>query len=317
MAAAEFSVIDEFFTRDAAYGCAPVIGIGDDCAVLDVPRDQQLAVSTDTLVEGVHFLAGSDPQYLGHKVLAVNLSDLAAMGARPAWVSLAITMPVIDKQWLASFTGAFFALADRYSLQLIGGDTTSGPLSITINIMGLLSSGQRLTRSGAAVGDDIYVSGSMGCAGLGLVKAKKGMLDITDLDLAAYLKPEPCIELGLALLDVATSCIDVSDGLAADLSHVLKASGVGARVEHTAVPVNDSVMQYAAQSGDVCWPYSCGDDYQLCFTVPKNTDLSGIERRLSLKLTKIGCVEQQGGLRLNCDGDEIQLLDKGYEHFSE
>jgi len=317
MAAAEFSIIDEFFTRDTADGRAPVIGIGDDCAVLDVPSAQQLAVSTDTLVEGVHFLAGSDPQYLGHKVLAVNLSDLAAMGATPAWVSLAITMPSIDKAWLASFTDAFFALADRYSLQLIGGDTTSGPLSITINIMGLLPSGQRLTRSGAAVGDDIYVSGSMGCAGLGLVKAKKGLQDIRDVDLAAYLKPEPCVELGLSLLDVATSCIDVSDGLFADLSHILKASGVGARVERAAVPVSESVAQYAAQSGDVFWPYSCGDDYQLCFTVPKNADLSAIKGQFLPKLTKIGRIERQHGLRLGFDGDDIQLLGKGYEHFSE
>jgi len=316
MALSEFSVIGEFFKLDAAYGHRPVIGIGDDCAILDVPANRQLAVSTDTLVEGVHFLQDSDPELLGHKVLAVNLSDLAAMGASPAWVSLAITLPRVDRVWLAAFTKGFFSLASRYSLQLIGGDTTRGPLSVTVNIMGLLPTNQGLTRSGARVGDDIYVSGSFGNAGLGLIKAKLPEADISDIDVAAYLRPEPCVELGEALLSVATSSIDISDGLSADLNHILLASGVGARVNHSAVPLTQSVSDHVQQVGDVFWPYSTGDDYQLCFTVPPGVDLSVIEKKASVKITKIGVIEKGSELRVVQDNGEQHILNKGYEHFS-
>lgn len=317
MALSEFSVIDEFFKLDAAYGHPPVIGIGDDCAILDVPAGYQLAVSTDTLVEGVHFLPGSDPANLGHKVLAVNLSDLAAMGATPAWVSLAITLPNIDEPWLAAFTEGFFALASRYSLRLIGGDTTRGPLSITINIMGLLPTGQRLTRSGARVGDDVCVSGAFGNAGLGLLKARAGAAELADVDVAAYLRPQPCVELGQALLSVATSCIDISDGLSADMNHILSASHVGASIEHSAVPLTKSVIEHVKQLGDVFWPYATGDDYQLCFTVPKGVDMSAIEKEGLAKITKIGVIEESLGLRLVQQNGESRELNKGYEHFDE
>ncbi len=299
MALTEFSVIDEFFKLDAAYGHSPVIGIGDDCAILDVPAGYQLAVSTDTLVEGVHFLPGSDPVHLGHKVLAVNLSDLAAMG------------------WLAAFTEGFFALASRYSLRLIGGDTTCGPLSITINIMGLLPTGQRLTRSGARVGDDVYVSGTFGNAGLGLLKARSGATDLTDVDVAAYLRPRPCVELGQALLSVATSCIDVSDGLSADMNHILSASTVGASIEHSVVPLTKSVIEHVRQLNDVFWPYATGDDYQLCFTVPAGVDVSSLEKEGRTKITKIGVIEEDLGLRLVQQSGESRKLNKGYEHFDE
>jgi len=316
MALSEFSIIDEFFKLDAAYGRSPVVNIGDDCAVLDVPAGYQLAVSTDTLVDGVHFLPDSDPEFLGHKVLAVNLSDLAAMGATPAWVSLAITLPRVDRDWLAAFSKGFFALAGRYSLRLIGGDTTRGPLSITVNIMGLLPKNQRLTRAGARVGDDVYVSGSFGSAGLGLLKAKLPKATIKDADVAAYLKPEPCVELGEALLPIATSCIDISDGLSADLNHILLASGVGARIEHSAVPLTQSVAGHVQQLRDVFWPYSTGDDYQLCFTVPSKFDLSAIEKKTASKITKIGLIEKGCELRVVKDNGEQQVLNKGYEHFS-
>ena len=316
MALSEFSIIDEFFKLDAAYGRSPVIDIGDDCAVLDVPDEYQLAVSTDTLVEGVHFLPNSNPEYLGHKVLAVNLSDLAAMGASPAWVSLAITLPSVDRAWLAAFTKGFFSLASRYSLRLIGGDTTRGPLSITVNIMGLLPNNQRLTRAGAGVGDDVYVSGSFGNAGLGLLKAKLPQADIKDVDVAAYLRPEPCIELGEALLPIATSCIDISDGLSADLNHILLASKVGAKIQHPTVPFTQSVLNHVQQIGDVFWPYSTGDDYQLCFTVPPSLDLSAIEKKIPGQITKIGVIEKGNELKVIQGNGEQQVLNKGYEHFS-
>lgn len=315
MSSSEFSIIEEFFTLRSEKGYCPALGIGDDCAVLDVPNDKQLAVSTDTLVENVHFLPDSDPKLLGHKVLAVNLSDLAAMGATPAWVSLAITLPEIDKTWLSSFSKGFFALAREHSLQLIGGDTTRGPLSITVNIMGLLPKQQRLTRAGAKPGDGIYVSGTIGSAGLGLKKAQLGVYDLTDKDLSAYLKPNPRVALGVKLLSVATSCIDISDGLSADLNHVLKASNVGARLWDEQLPMESSVRQYIEELGDSLWPYSTGDDYELCFTMPKQVSADSMDRLQPYGITKVGVIEKEKGMRIETKSGELFTLNKGYDHF--
>lgn len=317
MSSSEFSVIDEFFTRNFSQGLSPALGIGDDCAVLDVPKGKQLAVSTDTLLEGVHFLPNSDPQLLGHKVLAVNLSDLAAVGATPVWASLAITLPVIDKVWLSKFSQGFFELAEKYALQLVGGDTTCGPLSITVTIMGLLPQGMRLTRAGARPGDSIYVSNTVGNAGLGLEKAKAACTDIVDEALVAYLSPNPRIELGCKLLGLASSCIDISDGLSADLNHILKASGVGATVSHESLPLTQAVRKHMAQDADWLWPYSTGDDYELCFTVPSDVNLDGLKGELGESITKIGVIEEEKGLRIQTkDGEQI-ILNKGYDHFND
>jgi len=316
MSSSEFSIIDEFFTLKSSQGVSPELGIGDDCAILDVPNDKQLAVSTDTLVEGVHFLTNSDPYLLGRKVLAVNLSDLAAMGATPAWVSLAITLPSINKNWLAQFSKGFFELANQHNMHLVGGDTTQGPLSITVTIMGLLPKGKRLTRSGAKVGDAIYVSGTIGNAGLGLQKAQVNEVSDNDADVGAYLNPQPRVELGQQLLTLASSCIDVSDGLSADLNHVLKASGVGANIAHDTLPLSNSVREHITSIGDDLWPYSTGDDYELCFTVPANNH--DIETKLSAHaITKIGVIERQTGLRIQLTNGEKIALNKGYEHFNE
>lgn len=317
MPASEFSIIQDYFTLDSDVGVPPVVGIGDDCAVLDIPGSKQLAVSTDTLVEGVHFLANSDPKLLGHKVLAVNLSDLAAMGATPAWVSLAITLPGIDTSWLSAFSKGFFALAEKHSLRLIGGDTTRGPLSITITIMGLLAKNQRLTRSAANVGDSVYVSGYIGNAGLGLQKASLGTSDLSDEDLVSYLTPTPRVSLGEALLNVATSCIDVSDGLSADLNHILSLSGVGATIEHDALPLTSSVREHMLKLDDDLWPYSTGDDYELCFTVPERLNIESMKEFASYKITKIGVIEKAPGLRIKKPSGNMVALDKGYEHFNE
>ncbi|ATI02838.1 MULTISPECIES: thiamine-phosphate kinase [Cycloclasticus] len=317
MSSPEFSIIEEFFaSRAGGPNESLVLGIGDDCAVIDVPSHKQIAVSTDTLVENVHFLANSEPELLGHKVLAVNLSDLAAMGASPAWASLAITLPAIDKAWLASFAKGFFELAERYSLQLIGGDTTRGPLSITVNVMGLLPKQQRLMRSGANVGDDVYVSGHIGSAGLGLEKARQGYLNMMDAELCSYLKPNPQVALGRELLNVATSCIDVSDGLSADLSHLLKASGVGASVWDECLPVTESVRQHASKLSDDLWPYSTGDDYELCFTLPSNLNADELSKLHKYDITKIGVIEKEGGLRVEVKNGKIFTLNKGYDHFA-
>ncbi|HIF17611.1 MAG TPA: thiamine-phosphate kinase [Cycloclasticus sp.] len=316
MPSSEFSIIDEFFTLKSSQGVPPELGIGDDCAILDVPNDKQLAVSTDTLIEGVHFLASSAPYLLGRKVLAVNLSDLAAMGATPAWVSMAITLPSIDKAWLGQFSDGFFELAKQYNMHLIGGDTTQGPLSITITIMGLLPKTKRLTRSGANVGDSIYVSGSIGNAGLGLQKAQSDEVSVNDADVSAYLNPQPRVELGQQLLGRATSCIDISDGLSADLHHILNASRVGASVIHDTLPLSDSVREHMTCMGDNLWPYSTGDDYELCFTVPAS--INDIDTKLLAHgITKIGVIEQQPGLRIQLPNGEKVTLNKGYEHFNE
>jgi len=316
MSSSEFSIIDEFFTVNSSQGFPPILGVGDDCAVLDIPNDKQLAVSTDTLVEGTHFLKNSDPQLLGHKVLAVNLSDLAAMGATPAWASLAITMPDIDKDWLAGFSKGFFSLAEKHSLHLIGGDTTQGPLSITITIMGLLPKHQRLTRGGAKVGDAIYVSGNIGDAGLGLLKARSGSVDLTDEAVAAYLMPAPRVELGQQLLTLATSCIDISDGLSADLNHILRVSNVGATIQHQNTPISDEVCQHMSTIDNQLWPYSTGDDYELCFTIANDVDLEKIDAGLAQTFTKIGIIEEAAGLRIQMSGGQQITLNKGYEHFN-
>ncbi|PHS73807.1 MAG: thiamine-phosphate kinase [Cycloclasticus sp.] len=312
MPSSEFSIIEEFFAINSAQGMMPTLGIGDDCAVLDIPSDKQLAVSTDTLVEDVHFLSNSDPRLLGHKALAVNLSDIAAMGATPTWVSLAITLPAIDKGWLSSFSQGFFALAKEHSVQIIGGDTTRGPLSITVNIMGLLPNGQCLARSGAKVGDAIYVSGTIGNAGLGLKKAIKADVDQKDPDVGSYLKPEPCVSLGEAILSMANSCIDVSDGLSADLNHILKASHVGATISHEDMPFTQSVKEYMEENNDDLWPYSTGDDYQLCFTMPPQTSISELA---TYDVTKIGVIEEKQGLRIKFNDGKLITLNKGFDHF--
>jgi len=317
MSVSEFSLINEFFTDTATFGLTPVIGIGDDCAILDIPSDQQLAVSTDTLVDGVHFLSDSDPCYLGHKVLAVNLSDLAAMGATPAWATLSITLPEMDAPWLRSFSQSFFALAKSHALRLIGGDTTRGPLSITLTVMGLLPKNKRLSRSTAQLGDGIYLSGNVGNAGVGLQKAKMGFSDIADHDLACYLKPTPRVALGQLLLERATSCIDVSDGLSADLSHVLRASGVGATIEQQLLPLTESVRQQMVLLDDPLWPCSTGDDYELCFTLPAGAAPPSADELQGLSISKIGVIEQNLGLRVSLPNGDIWPLDKGYDHFNE
>lgn len=315
MSSSEFSIIDEFFSIQSAFDYPPVVGIGDDCAVLDVPSDKQLAVTTDTLVESVHFLPNSDPYLLGKKALAVNLSDLAAMGSVPAWVSLAITLPVIDKTWLSNFSRGLFELAGKHGVQLIGGDTTSGPLAITITAMGLLPKNKRLTRCGARVGDSIYVSGMIGNAGLGLEKAKAGSEDMSDRDVEAYLAPTPRVNLGCLLLGNATSCIDVSDGLSADLNHILKASGVGASIVNNDLPLTDSIRNHISSLSDELWPYSTGDDYELCFTLPNNMSTDFMRQLDGYDVTKIGCITEGSLLQIQLQNGEHVELNRGYDHF--
>jgi len=311
MPISEFALIQRFFTQQAVTSSSTRLGIGDDCALLSLPDGYELAVTTDTMVENVHFFVGTDPEKLGHKLLAVNLSDLASMGAKPLSVTLALTLPKVDEKWLTAFAKGFLGLAERYSVDLIGGDTTSGPLTLTVQAMGLVPKGKALLRSSALPGDFIYLTGSLGEAGLGLKHIRGYHCANPQASYNRFHKPDPQIEAGLALIGIANACIDVSDGLAGDLSHILEQSNVGACLYWDALPLSDAVLAYINDTGDWSMPLTAGDDYELCFTVsPEKADL------LTINCTKIGIIEATPGLRMHKAG-AIELLNcKGYEHFS-
>jgi thiamine-monophosphate kinase len=309
----EFPLIQRFFTQQRVKNPSTVLGIGDDCALLSVPEGYQLAVTTDTMVESVHFFAGADPEQLGHKLLAVNLSDLASMGAKPLSITLALTLPSVDESWLKAFSKGFLSLAEQHSVDLIGGDTTSGPLTLTVQALGLVPKDKGLRRSTAQPGDFIYLTGCIGDAGLGL-KIKQGYdcsLAHAEVALARFNRPNPQVEAGLALLDIANACIDISDGLLADIDHILEQSQVGARLDWELLPLSEAVLAYINETGDWSLPLIAGDDYELCFTVsPEKSAL------LTIPCTKIGVIEALPTLRLYKSGQLQSLTSKGYEHFS-
>ncbi len=307
----EFSLINRFFKRQKV-NKAIAQSIGDDCALLTLPQGCELAITADTMVENVHFFADVEPYDLGYKLLAVNLSDLAAMGAKPLAVTLAITLPRVDEPWLTKFAEGFFALADKYQVDLIGGDTTQGPLTLTVQALGLVAPGKALKRSAAKVGDIVCVTGKLGNAGLGL-KIKQGYCcDQPETALLSFNRPEPQVEIGQKLIGIAHACIDISDGLCGDLGHILKQSGVGACVAWDKVPLSLEVNKYVTDTGDWRMPLTAGDDYELCFTVSpdKIGQLAGIPH------TKIGVIEAEPGLRIVKSGVTQILTGKGFEHFS-
>jgi thiamine-monophosphate kinase len=318
VALGEFDLIRRFFSGQGIRHAETALGIGDDCALLRCRSEGELAVTVDTLVSGVHFLPEVDPEALGHKALAVNLSDLAAMGAEPRWATLALTLPSVDEAWLEAFARGWFALAARHGVELAGGDTTRGPLSITIQAMGWVPAGKALRRSGARPGDGVYVSGPLGAAGLGL-KIRLGQTGLDDAEAVARLeRPEPRVALGRALRGLASACIDISDGLAADLGHILNASDVGARLDFARLPLGAGVSRYIAETGDWRLPLRAGDDYELCFTVPE-AQQDELERRLAaagLTADRIGHIEPEPGLRLLKEGRDLEFVPAGYEHFS-
>jgi len=307
----EFPLIQRFFNQQRVKNPLTNLGIGDDCALLSVPDGYQLAITTDTMVENVHFFADADPEQLGHKLLAVNLSDLASMGAQPLSVTLALTLPKVNEDWLTAFSKGFLGLAEQYSVDLIGGDTTSGPLTLTVQALGLVPNGKGLRRSTAQPGDFIYMTGCLGDAGLGL-KIKQGdVLLNSETALARFNHPNPQVEAGLALLDIANACIDISDGLFSDLGHILEQSQVGASLDWESLPLSEGVKSYINETGDWALPLIAGDDYELCFTVsPEKVKL------LTIPCTKIGVIEAIPGLRLYKSGQLQSLTSKGYEHFS-
>jgi thiamine-monophosphate kinase len=318
----EFELIDRFFRRPTRH---TVLGIGDDAALLAPTPGCELAVSVDMLVAGRHFFEDVDPEALGHKTLAVNLSDLAAMGAKPRWALLAGALPDADEAWLAAFARGFFALADAHGVDLVGGDTTKGPLNLCVTILGEVPPGQALRRSGARPGDAVYISGALGAAALAVAQ-HRGRIALTRDELApcesALLRPIPRVALGEALRGMATAAIDVSDGLVGDLGHVLDASGAGATLDLAAiprVPAIDRVLAGSQRELALACLLAGGDDYELCFTAPERCarDIASLARQLELALTRIGAIEQRPGLVVVGEhGHPLASLPRAFDHFA-
>lgn len=298
-----------------------VLGIGDDAAILSVPKNHQLVQSVDTLVAGVHFPLETSPQDIAYKALAVNLSDMAAMGAEPAWFTLAITLPDDNEIWLKKFSESLLTLAKKYNVQLIGGDTTNGPLCISITINGFVPSGKALTRNSAQVKDKVYVSGTLGDAALALA-AWQGDCLIRDESIdylnEKFNRPQPQVELGLLLREYASACIDVSDGLIADLEHITDSSKLGATIYFEKIPLSSELKQNLTDE-TLMLPLvlSGGDDYELCFTVPeiKTVEFEKVIKENKLLVTCIGEIVSQSGVRCHKDNKEIDIQEMGYQHF--
>ncbi|MCP5286652.1 MAG: thiamine-phosphate kinase [Burkholderiaceae bacterium] len=318
----EFELIDRFFRRDGARTAdGVVLGIGDDCALLAPTPGQQLAVSSDMLVEGRHFLSTVHPAHLAHKALAVNLSDLAACGARPLGFTLALALPRADEAFLAPFAQGLFALADAHGIALVGGDTTAGPLNVCITVFGEVPPRQALRRDGAQAGDRVWVSGNLGDARLAL-EVFRGTLSLPGETFAAVRRamelPTPRVALGQALRGVASSAIDLSDGLLGDLGHVLKASRVGATLDEATLPCSD-----AAAALDTSWRRTCllhgGDDYELLFTAPpgRDAEVQAAAAAAGVRVTAIGRIDAVPGLRVrDARGQPIATASRGFDHFA-
>ena len=315
----EFDLIARHFTRPAANA---VLGVGDDCALVDVSNGMDLAVSMDTMVSGTHFFPDVDPEHLGHKALAVNLSDMAAMGALPYWAMLAVTLPNVDHAWLAAFAKGFFDLAQEYNVSLIGGDTTRGPLALTVTIMGEVPAGAALKRSGAKVGNDVWVSGNVGDAALAVAhRHGKVVLDEPDYREAVMrlYEPTPRVALGQALRGLATAAIDISDGLLADLTHICRLSGVGATVELNNVPVSSIGARHFETEEGRNAILAGGDDYELVFTAHPNSreSIEDLTEMLGVPLSRIGQIRRGKGVSLlGADGKAVKIDGRGYDHFS-
>ncbi|WP_047552788.1 thiamine-phosphate kinase [Methylotenera sp. G11] len=313
----EFNLIAKYFTR-ATPGAD--LGVGDDAALLRVSEGHQLAISVDMLVAGTHFFHDAAPYDIGWKSLAVNISDMAAMGALPRWATLAIALPEINEPWLAEFSRGLFACADTFKVDLIGGDTTRGPLNISVQIMGEVTIGQALRRDGAKPGDDIWVSGRLGSAALGLAHLQgKTVLngEVAEHCLLALHKPSPRTALGLALRNKATSCIDVSDGLLADLGHILEASNLGAVVTLESIGCHDHLRSHLDESIIQQCILAGGDDYELAFTAPQSqrNAIEQLGRQLNLPISLIGQTTENPGIRVSYKQNMLDISKKGFDHF--
>ncbi|WP_246796701.1 thiamine-phosphate kinase [Burkholderia perseverans] len=323
----EFSLIDRYFARRARRPEArAALGIGDDCALLAPHPDTMLAISTDMLVEGRHFFADVAPRALGHKTLAVNLSDLAAMGAQPRAFTLAFALPRADADWLDAFSDGLFTIADRYGCELVGGDTTSGPLNLCVTVFGDVGPDRALRRDAARPGDEVWVSGTLGDARAGLGVAR-GEWTAGAAEAAAFRRalewPEPRVALGLALAGIAHAALDISDGLAGDLRHILERSRVGADIEVDAVPRSAALATLAPELQRTC-TLAGGDDYELCFTAPAAAHAAVLAAGVTagVAVTRIGTIralavpDEAPGIRwLDGAGAPLALTLRGFDHF--
>lgn len=314
----EFELIRRYFTRPAKNA---VLSVGDDAAIVRPSPGHDLHVSVDMLVSGRHFLPDVDPRALGHKTLAVNLSDMAAMGATPRWVVLSIALPEAAEAWVAGLAEGFFALADKYGVSLIGGDTTGGPLTLSVTIFGETPSGQALRRDAAQDGDDVWVSGELGLGAMALREKLKGDLSLPAEVLAVGLnrleRPEPRVALGLALQGLAHAAIDVSDGWLADFGHILERSNKGAELWFDALPTHAWLAGRRYQYPELI--AAGGDDYELTFTAPASARgaIETLQATLGLRLSRVGRICADGGARLlDGQGKPMTLQRAGYDHFA-
>jgi thiamine-monophosphate kinase len=323
--ASEFDLIRRYFVRTADAAPGPGRGasvIGDDCALVAAPTGLALAVTTDMLAEGTHFLRGTDARRLGHKALAVNLSDLAAMGADPRWFLLALALPEVDEPWLAAFAAGMFAIADAHRIELVGGDTTRGPRTITITAIGTLPPGYALRRDAAAPGEDLWLSGATGEAALGLahLRGRVALPAGAAAQCVARLEaPEPRVALGRKLRGVAAAAIDVSDGLLADVGHIAEQSNVGAEIDYEALPCAPAVAACPDRAlADEC-VFGGGDDYELAFTAPaaKRGDVEDAARAAGVAVARIGrIVAGPTGVRVLAGGKPLHAARRGFDHFA-
>ncbi len=332
MSLSEFEIIERFFTRPAtrpALQSGTRLGVGDDAALLSVPAGFELVAAIDTLVAGHHFLPDAAPRAIAHRALAVNLSDLAAMGAKPVWALLALTLPLADESWLAEFSKGWFDLADAHGVDLVGGDTTRGPLTISVQILGLVEQGTALRRSGGQPGDLIVVTGTLGDAGAGLSIARDGgaavmaaAADPANRSAAAQLRarfefPTPRVDFGRAARGLASAAMDLSDGLAGDLPKLARASSVAAHVEADRLPLSHALQSLASRPQALDWALGAGDDYELLMTVPRARYelLRDLAQGCALPLSVIGELREGRGVTWSMDGADIGARLTGFDHF--
>ncbi|MEE1674342.1 thiamine-phosphate kinase [Agarivorans aestuarii] len=317
----EFDIIEKFFQRSASRPDV-LLGVGDDAALVTIPENNQIAISTDTLVEGVHFFSDIPPRALGHKALAVNLSDMAAMGAEPRWVTLAITLPEIDEAWLAQFSKGFYDLAEYFNVALIGGDTTKGPLSITVTVHGVVPNGKALRRDGAKPGDWVYVTGNIGDSGLALAHLQNKISlspQQLELSLKQHYYPQPRVLAGYGLRDIASATIDISDGLYNDLQHILRKSHCSATLKLDNLPLSETMNEAVGVDQSIALALNGGEDYELCFTVPESNKGS-VDTSLSYSGVPYTCIGQlapgHGEIKLKYQDKPYQIEPTGWDHFN-
>jgi thiamine-monophosphate kinase len=315
----EFDIIARYFSRPASRDDV-LLGVGDDAALLAPPPGQALVAATDTLVEGRHFLPGTPPSALGHQALAVNLSDLAAMGAEPAWCLLSLSLPRADPAWLESFAAGLYVLAEQHDVALVGGDTVAGPLVITVEVLGFVPPDQALRRSGARVGDAVFVSGTPGLAAAGLELLRSGAAGFESADprVRRFLRAEPRLALGRALRGIATAAMDVSDGLLGDLGKLAASSSVGAMIELENLPLDALLAQGTDRESALHCVLHGGDDYELLFTAPADAvgRLAGIAEAGGCPLHRIGSVVAGAGVTCLREGRPVAIAGQGYDHFT-